>query len=217
MNKAKDRVFSERSHRLAIVGSLIAIVALFLGSCVPTPTSVPTKVPVMIPREEKTKPAGAVDCTGSEGRFTCPGLDGHTITLTGVPSGTTPVLIPVSSDEAATFSNLPKEGFTCLSIFGNLAFYDASGTLVKVFDNPVTLEMNVTANDLEFVTKCGSDKGAADLMPVFLFLPEVDTSVSIWKPFQSYKFDNAANPTSVSVEFMFWGDDPLGYGSPKGK
>ncbi len=197
-----------RTHNVSIVALLIVIIVLLVRSFY-NPTS-----PY---RDGQNLPANAKPCSGNAGSFTCDEnmLSGHKISLANVPNNVTPYLLPISADDEKKLAGLPKEGFKCLiSIAGNLAFYDSGGEIVKVFDDPVILNMTFTKNDTDKVGSCGSERGVEDLVPVYLYLPEFDSSVDIWKPFQSFKLDPEL-PNTMIIEFNYWGDDPFGFGSPK--
>ena len=202
-----------RMHNISIVGLLVVIVLLLLRSCLPTSTS-----PY---RDAETKP-GDIDqwaCKGEGGELNCAADEsGHALSLSNVPNGVTPYLVPISADKEAELSKLPMDGFTCLAIVGNLVFYDdKSEKLVTSFSTPVTLHINVTPGDLSKLADCQSDPKYPtidELMPVYLFLPAADASVNIWKPFQTFKLD-PERPGGVTVEFNYWSDDPFGFGSPK--
>jgi hypothetical protein len=218
-----------RTHNISIVGLLIVIIVLLVRSFY-NPTS-----PY---RDAVTKPDGIDNwaCTGEGGGLNCLSgeKNGHTLSLSNVPTGVTPYFVPISAKDVEGLKRLPKEGFTCLdSIRGNLVFYDDNTKkLVTTFDTPVVLQINFTNGDLAKVHDCKpelkDDELWKNLVPVYLFMPGVAPSVNIWKPFQSYKIE-LSNPDinygpsgdpnaeigTITIEFMFWGDDPKGFGSPK--
>ncbi len=211
-------------NRISLVGLLILILALLSSSCGPL-------VPEFVAqyRNADTKPEGIDDyaCDGA-----CPyGEAGHTLTVANVPDGVTAYFSPISTGDQEQLKTLDKEGFTCLnSISGNLTFYnDKTQEWVTSFDEPVTITVDYTYADLQAVKDCGSkleDKDLwQDLVPIFLYMPVEDESVNIWKPFSDYtvtplEFDPRSTPDmkagTIEIRFKFWGDDPKGFGSPKG-
>ena len=190
-------------HNISIFVLLIVVVVLFVL------LARSTKSIVRVPG---TLPSDAVACDVEGGGFNCSGLLEHKITLANVPPGVTPYLLPISSGDESKFNGLPKDGFQCvISIAGNLAFYDKGGKMVKSFASPVAMQISYTGNDVEKLPGCKSGLTEADLVPVYLYLPDADARVSIWKPFQNYSMDG----NTATIEFQFWGDPPFGWGSPK--
>ena len=192
-------------HNVLIFVLLIVVVVLFV---------LLTRSTKSIVRAPGTLPADAVACGVEGGGFSCSGLLDHKLTLANVPPSVTPYLLPISASDESKFAGLPKDGFQCIiSIAGNLAFFDKGGEMVKSFASPVTMQIAFTGNDVEKLSGCKSGLTEADLVPVYLYLPDADARVSIWKPFQNYRMDGS----TATIEFQFWGDPPIGWGSPKYK
>jgi hypothetical protein len=50
-----------------------------------------------------------------------------------------------------------------------------------------------------------------DIVPIYLYTPEFDTNIHIWKPFQNFTIDKANN--EMTIEFLYWGDQQAGGGT----
>ncbi len=205
-----QKTFHNYSARVSIVSLLILILVLLVSSCAPAV--------VGEYREAATLPEGAEkwQCSGSDGSFTC---GGSRLSLSGLPNGegynVIPYLFPILPEHETALSNLPKDGdFLCLAMVGNLVFYDDNkdkARLVTTFDKPVTLTINFTEGDLEKLSDCSvPPKSVADVMPVFLYMPNVDASINIWKPFQNFTIEG----DQAKIQFRLWGDRPIGWGTP---
>jgi len=226
MSKIANTHTASKSYhtRLSIIGLLILIIALLVSSCGPLTSDVIVKY-----RTADTKPEGVDE-------YACDGLcpydeAGHSLTVANVPDGVTAYFAPIPAEEQEQLKALDFDGFTCLnSISGNLTFYnDKTQEWVTSFAETVTITVDYTYADLQAVKDCGSeleDKDLwQDLVPVFLYMPAEDESVNIWKPFSDYtviplEFDPRSTPDmkagTIEIRFNFWGDDPKGFGSPKG-
>jgi hypothetical protein len=173
---------------------------------------------------------------------TLPGLPGYTITLSNIPDNVTPELLPISSDEEERLKGLDTDGVGLItSIAGNLVFYDETKAEVNNFDSPIILTYNFSTKDEEGLLSQKEDliqkniiaeKDKVKLIPIYLYtyIPKKERGSRIttdqksattreqeaeippvWKPFQNFSVDEANKTTAI--EFMFWGDQPTGWGT----
>ena len=199
-------------------------------------TSDPTKLP-----------EGAQACTNQENPeiYDCPTGNNYKLTLSHVPSGITPFMLPNGAEESQ-LGDSPKDGIGCVVfIAGNLAFYNSEETLVTSFLEPVTLELQYTDNESNFqvifnqqndpnqmvgslkeaqfddqLIECANnlkEKGIAeiDLVPIYLYTPQVEgySNVHIWKPFQNFEPTKPDDTHTMTIEFLYWGDQQVGGGT----
>jgi hypothetical protein len=158
------------------------------------------------------------------------GTDGYTITLSKVPEGITPRLIDIPPEEHDRFMGLTRDGNVKLitSIAGNLVFEkvneDGQTEQVNSFTSPVRLTYNFTPADEEKRKKrehkLHSSGQLAEtenvrLVPIFLYQLDPEKTgkaeFEVWLPFQNFKYDQGQQ--RVTIEFLFWGDQPIGGGT----
>jgi len=83
--------------------------------------------------------------------YTCFGLNNYVMTLTGLPPGVAPYLLPITPEEESQLRDQAKDGIECVVfIAGNLAFYDQEQTLVTAFTEPVTLVIQYSDAEEQF-------------------------------------------------------------------
>jgi hypothetical protein len=191
-----------------------------------------------LPQQNKAaQPAinNAQDCDSGleEGEFTCSDRPGYQMVLNNVPSEVTPGLLPISDEEEAELREYPTDGVGCVvSIAGNLVFYEKenNNNPVTSFFEPVRLIINYTNNDASILqtdinnflennsnselAQCLQAKSIStveDIVPIYLYTPEFDTNIHIWKPFQNFTIDKANN--EMTIEFLYWGDQQAGGGT----
>ena len=156
-----------------------------------------------------------VPCEGGGGKYACQGLDGHDITLEGVPEGVIPNLLYVSPERKQQLLDAPTDGTACVfMIAGDLDFY-RNGELVTEFESPVTITYTIEGQDLEAYAKCQAQlvenkivesKDQVSYFPIYF-------DNSVWKPFNP---DNVSVDTEsgvMTVKFTSWGDRPIGGGT----
>lgn len=136
----------------------------------------------------------------------------HKMTLSRLPANVTPILLRIPDREG--LKGLKKEGVgEILTISGNLVFQDRykEGEWVTSFSSPVKLTFNYTEDDEQ-----KAKEKDAEIIPVCLYTypcePEKPDH-QIWKPFQTFSIDKARR--TMTIEFLFWGDPPIGPGTKK--
>lgn len=151
----------------------------------------------------------------------------HKFSLSHVPENVTAKLLKIESRDLLRALDKDREIGEITSIAGDLAFSrkDNSEVTVHDFSSPVRLTLNYTDEDEkgreqrqafidqnpELVTEADGKK--VRLIPIYLYTSKAEgrTDINIWKPFQNYTLDEVSK--TVTVEFMFWGDSPTGWGT----
>jgi len=83
--------------------------------------------------------------------YTCFGLNNYVMTLTGLPLGVAPYLLPITPEEESQLRDQAKDGIECVVfIAGNLAFYNQEQALVTAFTDPVTLVIQYSDAEEQF-------------------------------------------------------------------
>jgi len=172
-----------------------------------------------------------MDTNRQSGEYSFEGLPGYTITLSNVPENITPTLLPMSPEDVEKLTNLNRDGNIGLitSVAGNLVFSDENGEQVHSFSSPIRLTYNFTSADEEkrrdrekkLQEQKDKEKGnsAKDvtvrLVPIFLYQYDPDKGSTpefeVWLPFQNFSYD--PRKLTVTIDFLFWGDQPIGGGS----
>src|SRR4030095_2871045 len=140
-------------------------------------------------------PEGAAKCGGDGGNYKCDGRLNHQISLSKVPPGITPYLLPISDAEEQRLRDAEKEGTSCIiSIVGDLAFYDEKNNLVTKFDPPISISYQfLEEQDRNNFDKCISDfPDTKDYVPVAFY------DNKVWRPIEKFnKADDGTDRKSV--------------------
>jgi hypothetical protein len=147
--------------------------------------------------------------------------------FSGLPGGVNPRLLSITDRQKLRNSPKDKEIGDVLSVAGDIAFFDDKDDLVSSFASPVRLTLYFTDQDKEALAqRTAMLNQKVELIPAYLYSPvfkskkatdeinEKDETVEqrdeplIWMPFQNFTRDDV-NQT-LTVEFMFWGDQPVG-------
>ena len=152
-------------------------------------------------------PQGAAKCGGDGGNYKCDGRSNHQISLSNVPPGVTPYLLPITDEEEQRLRDAEKEGTSCIiSIVGDLAFYDEKNNLVTKFDPPISISYQfLKEEDGNNFEKC---KG--DFPDTIAYVPVAFYDNKVWRPIGEF---NKADDGTVSFEFATWGDQQGGFGT----
>lgn len=179
------------------------------------PTATPTTVPTDTPETEPTQELERQECDRADGTYTCQGLDGHEITLEGIPDGVTPYLLAVTPAfrDFLLGPEAKKLETTCIFMLaGDLAFYDEKDELVTSFENPVTITYAYLPQDTEAFLNCQKEAETATGVSAeeVQYVP-VYYDKDVWQPFKEYEVNTDSGVMTIS--FTAWGDQPIGGGS----
>jgi len=146
--------------------------------------------------------------------ITLAGLPGYTIHLSYVPKNITPKLLPVASEQGKSLMDTPTDGVGMItSVAGNLVFYSGEQE-VNSFLRPIRLTYNFTpVDEQKLLDRRNVLNQDINLIPVYLYTytPKNKEELTVWKPFQNFSIDKDAR--TFTIEFQFWGDQPLGAGT----
>jgi hypothetical protein len=142
----------------------------------------------------------------------------HKITLSSIPPDVTPTLLKIEDRERS--KNYDKDGVgEILFIAGDLVFYK-NGKEVNNFSSPIKLTYNYTEKDeAKLMARANSLLERKEVtsieevkfIPVYLYSNTQKPELKTWKPFQNYSIDYVNR--TVTIEFMFWGDQQAGGGT----
>ncbi|MEP7135014.1 MAG: hypothetical protein ABI904_08780 [Chloroflexota bacterium] len=152
------------------------------------------------------------------------GESGVEFVLQNVPDKVQPYVLPFSADEEAKLSKLPKDGFNVLGpILANIVFYETDEIrhLITHFQKDVTLAFTLPETYLKQIKdkreklQVEYDKGDI-YIPSYLYIPQTEKNIQIWKPFQVYAVEKILNSEgketgdlSVTITFKSWGDQRI--------
>lgn len=163
-------------------------------------------------------------------KYELPASSEYTIRLSNVPKDITPRLLPISAEDEDRFLRAKTDGNIKLitSIAGNLVFEkvneDGQVEQINSFTSPVKLTYNFTPADEEKrkdrehrFHRSGKlpETENVRLVPIFLYQLDPDKTgkpeIEVWMPFQNFEYDEGKR--EVTIEFLFWGDQPIGGGT----
>lgn len=172
-----------------------------------------TEEPTTEPTQEPDRQA----CDGADGNFTCQGLNGHEITLEGLPGGVTPYLLSISPEfEAFLLGPNAKRSPETACIFmlaGDLAFYDDNEELITRFDPPITINYYFLLDvDNDAFQNCQTEAAAAaNISPEEVEYVPFYYHKETWRPFKDAVVDTQSG--LMTITFTTWGDQPIGGGT----
>jgi hypothetical protein len=152
----------------------------------------------------------------------------YKLRFSGLPENVNPRILKIEDREKLKNLQKDKEVGEVLSVAADFAFYDNNDRLVSSFATPVKLTLNYTDQDKRGLNERTqklrregrlAENEEAILIPVYLYSPVFKTQQNgketreneIWMPFQKFTRDDV-NQT-LTVEFMFWGDQQGGFGT----
>jgi hypothetical protein len=193
-----------------LAGILILLLAV---ACQPTETVVvetPDTQPTVT--DQPTGEPAVIPCEGADGNYTCPGVDGHTITFSGVPADVTPALLEVSESRKTELLDAPRQDTSCVFVIaGDVVFYDQDNNLIEEpnFSEPVTIMFDFNEKDIEQFEQCTAsitvqEGTTIQQVPVYYHK-------DVWRPFKEGSY--VVSDNTVTIEFKTWGDQPIGGGT----